>query len=140
MPIAEDNGTAAARRLVVADDALSMASLRTAIELAAEEHGLSDEATFALKVAATEACANALRHGDGGDGVAVELVARDGGVEVEVVSPGEFRLADGADPERGRGLPLIVALADVTEFERARAATRVRIRKRARPPARAAFA
>ena len=140
MRIAEDNRAASARRLVVGDDALSMASLRTAIELAAEENELSDEAAFDLKLAATEAVANALRHGDASGGVEVELTARGATVDVEIVSQGPFRIADGLDPERGRGLPLIVALADVTEFERGNEATRLRIRKRARRRPQPAFA
>ncbi len=107
-----------------------MVSLRTAIELAADERGLSEDACFALKVAATEAVANAFHHAEDGDrGVSVAIVSEDGGVQVEILSHGPFRIANALDPERGRGLPLIVALSDTTEFERDERSTCVRIRK-----------
>jgi anti-sigma regulatory factor (Ser/Thr protein kinase) len=49
---------------------------------------------------------------------------------VEVADSGRFRVTDGLNPERGRGLPLMIALADEVEFSTADEGTRVRIRMR----------
>ena len=118
-------------RLTLRDDPFAAAKIRVAVERLAAEHGLTAEATFELKVAATEAVANALRHGarDGRE-VDVMLRRRDGSIEVEVRDPGSFERSDGLDPERGRGLPLMVALADEVEFASTGDGTRVRLRKR----------
>ena len=127
----QDRATdATARRLVVTDDAESVAALRAAIDAAAARYGLSTESAFALKLAATEAVANALRHADDRR-AEVSLAPAEDAVEVEVVSRGAFQLHHGLDPERGRGLPLIVACADEAAFARENGGTRVRIRKRA---------
>ncbi|MBD0290372.1 MAG: ATP-binding protein [Thermoleophilia bacterium] len=116
-------------RLTVTDDAASVAAVRAAVERAARECGLSREATFGLKVAATEAVANALRHPDAEDeAIAVTLAARPEGIEVEIANRGQFRIGTGLDVERGRGLPLIFALADEVELATSDEGTRVRIR------------
>ncbi len=115
--------------LTVTDDAASVAAVRAAVERAARECGLSREATFGLKVAATEAVANALRHPDTErEAIAVTLAARPEGIEVEIANRGQFRIGTGLDAERGRGLPLMFALADEVELATSDEGTRVRIR------------
>ncbi len=117
-------------RIVVRDEPGSIAGVRSAIEAVASTSGIPRDAVFELKVAANEAVANALAHGRGGT-AAVTLAPRGDGVEVEVVGEGPFRSSGGVDPSHGRGLPLIVALADEVEFASEGDRTRVRIRKRA---------
>jgi anti-sigma regulatory factor (Ser/Thr protein kinase) len=63
-------------------------------------------------------------------------VATEGGpgaVDVEVTSSGRFRPAFGVESEleaeRGRGVPLMLALADEVEFASVRGRTRVRLRR-----------
>src|ERR687885_406509 len=62
--------------------------------------------------------------------VDVALEEKGDAIEVEVKGRGEFRLDYGADSERGRGLPLMVALVDEVEFASTGDGTRVRMRKR----------
>jgi anti-sigma regulatory factor (Ser/Thr protein kinase) len=105
--------------------------LRSAVEKVARAHGLSPEATFDLKVATAEALANAIRHGASGPfEVEVALESDANAIQVEVLDRGRFRVVDALDPERGRGLPLMIALADEVEFAAGDDGTRVRIRMR----------
>jgi anti-sigma regulatory factor (Ser/Thr protein kinase) len=105
--------------------------LRSAVEEVARAHGLSPEATFDLKVATGEALANAVRHGASGPfEVDVALESDANAIQVEVLDRNHFRVVNALDPERGRGLPLMIALADEVEFAAGEDGTRVRIRMR----------
>ncbi len=115
--------------MVVRDEPGSVASVRHAIDAVAAEAGVPRERAFELKVAANEAVANALTHGRAKT-ASVRLASDADGVEVEVVGQGPFRSSAGLEPSHGRGLPLIVALADEVEFASQNELTRVRIRKR----------
>ena len=119
--------------LTVKDEPSAAATVRRAIDWMGREHGLSDEECFDLKLAATEALANALRHGSrAGGAVSVLLERRDDMIELEVQDTGAPHVAPTPepDPDRGRGLPLIEALADDVEFGSVGDGTRVRIRMR----------
>jgi anti-sigma regulatory factor (Ser/Thr protein kinase) len=119
-----------ARYLKLHDEPSSSAQLREAVDEVATR-ALPDEARFELKVAATEALANALKRASPERRpVDVALLARGDAIEIEVRGRGEFRLDYGADSDRGRGLPLMVALVDEVEFVSTEEGTRVRIRKR----------
>jgi serine/threonine-protein kinase RsbW len=119
------------RSLIVRDEPSSVAEVRAAVDTIAVEHGLSPEGAFDLKLATTEAVANALRNSpEDALGIDVTLESDQEVVQVEVVGRGRFRLAEGLDPERGRGLPLMIALADEVEFAASGNGTRVRIRMR----------
>jgi anti-sigma regulatory factor (Ser/Thr protein kinase) len=105
--------------------------VRTAVEAVARANGLSPEATFDLKVATVEALANALRAGTNEPmNVDVSLESDDEAIQVEVLDRGRFQVTNGLDPARGRGLPLMIALADEVDFSRDERGTRVRIRMR----------
>jgi len=123
-------------RLVVHDDPDSVAGMRAAVEDLAAAHGLAPETAFDLKVAATEAVANALRHPGALGAAHVTLARGSDAVEVEVRNRGPFRIGTGLDAERGRGLPLMVALADEVEFSATDDGTSVRIRMRTASPQR----
>ncbi len=130
MQLRRGNRAADRLRIVVRDEPAGVASVRGAIEAVASRSGIPRDGVFELKVAATEALANALAHGRG-ETAAVTLASRDDEIEVEVVGEGPFRTPGSLDASRGRGLPLIVALADEVEFASEHDRTRVRIRKRA---------
>ena len=116
--------------LVVKDEPSSAVELRAAVDRVAAECGLSADASFELKVAATEALANAFRHSASeAPSVNVALGWREDAVEVEVTNRGTFRPEIQFDAESGRGIPLMVALADEVEFSARGGGTRVRIRK-----------
>ena len=120
--------------MILTDEASSVARVRRVVDRVAKAHGLSPEASFDLKLAASEAVANALRHGSEGElAVGVALDRLDDAIEVEVQDHGNFNPEPVDDPERGRGIPLMLALADEVEFTSTEAGTRVRIRKRIDP-------
>ncbi len=125
----ETRSAAAGRcRLVVHDNPGSVAGMRAAVDELAAEHGLAPETAFDLKVAATEAVANALRHPEAPGAADVILAGGADAVEIEVRNRGPFRIGTGLDAERGRGLPLMVALADEVQFSATDDGTSVRIR------------
>ncbi|MBD0317343.1 MAG: ATP-binding protein [Thermoleophilia bacterium] len=124
------NSTVDGFRVVVHDDRDSVAGMRAAVDDLAAEHGLAPETAFDLKVAVTEAVANALRHPGAPRAAHVTVAAGDDAVEVEVRNQGRFRVGTGPDVERGRGLPLMVALADEVQFSATEDGTCVRIRMR----------
>jgi len=118
--------------LHVPDDPVAVAALRRTLTEVATDAGLSRESSFALRLAATEAVANALRHPGPENATVVRIHADRAGVEVEVTSDGPFRIReDTGAPDRGRGLPLIIALMDEAEFRRRDGTTSVRLWKRA---------
>ncbi len=117
--------------LILTDEPSSTANLRRVVDSMARARGLSPEARFDLKLAATEAVANALRHGSpDGRAVGIALEERDGAIELEVQDQGRLGNGRAYDGERGRGIPLMLAVADEVEFASTDQGTRVRIRKR----------
>jgi serine/threonine-protein kinase RsbW len=108
--------------------------LRAAVDRIADRCRLADADRFDLKLAATEAVTNALRHAPDDHVVDVIVAADETSVDIEVADAGAFSAqrtphARG-DAESGRGIPLMIALVDEVEFTRTRNGTRVRIRKR----------
>lgn len=87
---------------------------------------------FDLKLAATEALTNAVKQAGDGHVVEVVLEGHDGVVDVQVADRGRFVPPSRRSgfSEGGRGIPLMLALADEIEFAQTGAGTRVRIRKR----------
>ncbi len=99
--------------ILVRDEPSSLAEVRAAVDTIPAEHGLSAEPSFDLKVARGEALANALRRARNNEvAVDVTLESDRDVIGVEVVDGGRFRIDEGPDPEHGRGLPLMIALAD----------------------------
>jgi anti-sigma regulatory factor (Ser/Thr protein kinase) len=117
-------------QLALRNEPGATAELRRALETIAGEYGLGSEERFALKLAGTEALTNALKGTPYGEVVHVRLSGCDGSVQVEVRAPGEFRARGLATVEGGRGIPLMLALADEVEFASTAEGTRVRVRKR----------
>ena len=98
----------------------------------ADRLGLAPEDRFDVKLAATEAVTNAVKQAGEGSDVEVVLEGGDGILEVQVADRGRFVPAPRAQrfSERGRGIPLMLALVDEVEFAQTGDGTRVRMRKR----------
>src|SRR4029078_3002115 len=81
--------------------------LRRALDCIARASGLAADATFDLKLAATEALTNAIKGAPRDHVVDVAIEGRDRAVEVEVTHRGRFRPAfeTALGDERGRGGP-----------------------------------
>jgi serine phosphatase RsbU (regulator of sigma subunit)/anti-sigma regulatory factor (Ser/Thr protein kinase)/ligand-binding sensor protein/putative methionine-R-sulfoxide reductase with GAF domain len=89
--------------------------LRRLIGTAAFDHGLPATRLYDLKLAASEACANAVEHATAPGDIEVIVWSLPDRVIVEVTNPGGFRpgLSRESDQRRrGLGLPLMAALAD----------------------------
>lgn len=101
----------------------------------ASERGLSQEDTWDLMLATTEAVANVINHGTpcGQRGFRLRVQFCGEGVCVEICDCGTFsptiRKPD-TDSVGGRGIPLIAAVSDVFEVMPGADRTRVRIGKR----------
>ncbi len=94
-----------------------LAAIRRFIEEIGEEARLEPSRVFDLKVAVSEACANAVEH-SGGTHAPLEVCAwfHPDRLVVQVNDSGDFRLPRGErgplTESRGLGLPLMVALTD----------------------------
>jgi PAS domain S-box-containing protein len=104
--------------------------VRPFLDEVAEIAGLSHERAFDLKVAVSEACANAIEHaGPQEQPVRVSAVLEDVRLTVQVEGRGGFQLPGQGPSERrqhrGLGFPLMVALSDALSVERFRDGTRV---------------
>jgi len=109
--------------------------LRRVVDRVARASGLAADATFDLKLAATEALTNAVKGPPEDHVVDVAIEGAHRAVDVEVTNSGRFRPEFGveseleAQAERGRGVPLMLALVDEVEFASVRGRTRVRLRR-----------
>jgi anti-sigma regulatory factor (Ser/Thr protein kinase) len=108
--------------------------LRRALDALGRQCGLTSDEQFALNLAGTEALTNALEGAPRGEHVDVRLSGCEGSVQVEVRGPGQFRPSAVANVERGRGIPLMLAVADEVDFASTPDGTRVRVRKRLGEP------
>lgn len=100
--------------------------------------GAPEGASDDIKLALTEACANAVRHAVGSDGYSVGFTIDADGCEIEVVDLGPGfdepsvepdAVEPDADLEAGRGVMLMQALMDDLQFSRQDSGTSVRLRK-----------
>jgi len=121
-------------RLRLGNEPGATSKLRRALDCIARASGLAADATFDLKLAATEALTNAIKGAPRDHVVDVAIEGRDRAVEVEVTHRGRFRPAFGVETalegESGRGIPLMLALMDEVEFASLRrGGVRVRLRR-----------
>ncbi len=111
------------RMIRVKAETSRLADIRRFVEEVAGQVTLDMERTFDLKVAVSEACANAVEHA-GSQNVPLEVCARVRARRLTfvVTDTGPFRppSAPRENPQnRGLGLPLMVALMDEVSFTRA---------------------
>jgi serine/threonine-protein kinase RsbW len=115
--------------------------LRTIVGCLADDLGMSSQEAQDTKLAITEACANAIRHGspDGPEsGVLIRLITDAGGILAEVTDHGRgFDVNTLITPEPaervgGLGIPLMKALSDRVEFFRTAKGMTVRLVKKVR--------
>jgi serine/threonine-protein kinase RsbW len=120
-------------RLRLRNEPEATSKLRQALERVARASGLAADATFDLKLAATEALTNAIKGAPKDHVVDVAIEGGHGAVDVEVTHRGGFRPTFGVESaleaESGRGIPLMLALVDEVEFASVRGGTRVRLRR-----------
>lgn len=113
------------RILSVAPEPVRLAEVRRFVEVVALEAGIGDEKLFDLKVAVSEACANAVEH-SGGQHAPLEISAfvYSDRIVFEIRDSGGFRMPGTPRPSRrehrGLGLPLMVALMDEVHFAKTR--------------------
>jgi serine phosphatase RsbU (regulator of sigma subunit)/anti-sigma regulatory factor (Ser/Thr protein kinase) len=104
--------------LTLPPDLAYVSDARRLMEEVGAATGLSEDRVFDLKVAVSEACANAIEHARGGVDVLARLVP--GRIIIEISNPGEFLpgLSVGSGRRRGLGLPLMASLADRVQISR----------------------
>lgn len=126
-------------RLSLPRDARFVALLRNLASCVFDDIGVPEDAADDIRLALTEACANAIRHAVGSSEYSVSLSIDVEGCEIEVVDLGpgfDFGAdedGDGEEPdhstETGRGVLLMRALVDDLEFVRQDRGTAVTLRK-----------
>jgi serine/threonine-protein kinase RsbW len=117
-----DTSEVFSRTIRIKPETSRLAEVRRFVDEVASGVGLDAEKAFDLKVAVSEACANAVKHA-GRETAMLEVTAsrRDDRLTFDVVDAGQFRTPTPgpADTEsRGLGLPLMVALMDEVRFTR----------------------
>lgn len=126
--LAEDHSTRLELELPAEPEAVSTA--RHQLERWLAETGEGHDDVLAIKLALSEACANAVEHAYGpGQGHTFHLLVErlDGEVVIEVSDKGHWRAARGS--RRGLGLGMIDQLMDSVDVKRTSSGTTVRMRK-----------
>jgi serine/threonine-protein kinase RsbW len=131
--------TAQAIALTIPAKAEYLVLTRLVLSGLARSHEIDEESLADLKLAVTEACANAVRHAYEDEPGAIRLVytVRDGEIDVTVTDDGAgFSLEELPEPapagfsEDGMGLSIIRAVTDGFEVEGGPDGSRVRFVKR----------
>jgi integral membrane sensor domain MASE1/anti-sigma regulatory factor (Ser/Thr protein kinase) len=122
--------TDAPLRLTMAASPDALGPLRSTIRRWLRELGAEPDEEYAILVACSEACTNAIQHPFGARAgeLVVDLDASGGEVSIAVRDSGSWRPPSTRDG--GRGLPLIEALMDSVEVDRGTTGTVVRMRRR----------
>ena len=102
---------------VFKSDFESLAPIRDFVGKCAAEIGLGEEQTFRIKLAVSEACANAIEHPKEKSDLTLWAWNREDRLTVDVWHAAEFQVKTGRGQDnRGMGLPLMVASADEVTF------------------------
>lgn len=123
------------RELSIPADVSKVGEVRDFADAAAEAFGFDAEDRYRIKLAATEAVANAVEHGasSADDTIRLRAVDEDGALTFYVTDPGKFVprvVPRGALPERGRGLAFIGQLMDEVDLTPGDDGTVIRFSKR----------
>lgn len=103
------------RELRIPAELCQVSVAREYVAVRARKAGLTERQVFDLKVAVSEACANAIEHSDSREDVVIQTRRRTGRFQVCVCHPGEFRPGHAGrinSHHRGFGLPLMIGLLD----------------------------
>jgi PAS domain S-box-containing protein len=124
-------------RLKLSPDRDALTSLRRMLTRWLREAGAQEDEVHDLVMAANEAWQNALEHGTGfaRTTIGVDLEADPGGQVAITVRDAGRRDRSPSDPDRGRGIELMRALADEVTLELAPHGSTVRLRRALRAPA-----
>lgn len=97
-----------------------LGEVRAIVDDLAHEAMLDEDRTYDLKVAVSEACANAIEHSPVKEKVTLSAWLDRQRLLVEVRHPGAFEIhpGSGGTRHRGLGLPLMVALMDEVKISR----------------------
>jgi serine/threonine-protein kinase RsbW len=110
------------RSLTVKAETASLAEVRRFVEDVTSEAEVETEKAFDLKVAVSEACANAVEHtASPEEDLLIEVSLTRDRLTFDITDTGPFRppsLPREAGESRGLGLPLMVALMDEVRFSR----------------------
>jgi anti-sigma regulatory factor (Ser/Thr protein kinase)/putative methionine-R-sulfoxide reductase with GAF domain len=126
--VATITGTEPELHVRVPAEATQLVLIRRVLQGWMNQHGIDERKHYAVIAASGEAVANAIEHAYGPTGGTIELTAeRDRQtLVVRVRDFGRWRPPRG--PDRGRGTPMIRALADGVELDRSDAGTTVELR------------
>jgi anti-sigma regulatory factor (Ser/Thr protein kinase) len=119
-------------RLRLRNEPGATSKLRRAVDRVARASGLAADATFDLKLAATEALTNAVKGAPEDHVVDVAIEGGHSAVDVEVTNSGRFRPEFGVESSSKQSAGaafLSLALVDEVEFASVRGRTRVRLRR-----------
>ncbi len=132
---AGDGRPSEVRELTMPADFRLLGEARELIQSTGLELGFDEAAIWDMKLAGTEALANAIEHGTAVDGlIHMRLASADGELLLEVSGGGRPEEASGgSDPQRGRGIAIMSALMDEVALKRDGDATVVRLSKRRMP-------
>jgi anti-sigma regulatory factor (Ser/Thr protein kinase) len=102
------------RSMILEPDLSEVGRARGFVREIAAEAGFSEERTFDMTVASSEAIANAIEHVPEKSHVTVRTLLYVDRLEVQVEGPGEFRPPRSLQERssRGMGLPLMASLSD----------------------------
>jgi anti-sigma regulatory factor (Ser/Thr protein kinase) len=110
----------------VPSEPATMAGLRRRLRTWLELRGLSEEERDDALIAVSEACNNAIEHAYGEDGGTIHLLLehRERTLAIRVQDRGRWH-PTAPSFERGRGIPLMRAVMDMTTVEHSEGGTRV---------------
>ena len=118
----------------ISADVSRLKEARDFAERAAREFGLSDDDSYQVKLAISEAVTNAIQHGSSSptDPIRIVVAEESGALVFEVIDTGRFRprVRRGVLPESGRGLEFMRLLMDEVDLRPGLTGTLLRISKR----------
>jgi anti-sigma regulatory factor (Ser/Thr protein kinase) len=131
-----DNKHRIERRLDVQSHTKNLALIRNEVEDVASKCGFSDADIYQMKVAVSEAAANAIEHGSPlgeKNQVHLQIECSPGRISIEVIDEGVFKarlpVTNGRPSHRGRGIFLMTALMDEVNITEGQEGTIVRLVK-----------
>ena len=132
-----------ASELTIKADYRLLDEARALIHWTGRQTGFDEAAIHDVKVAATEALANAIEHGTARDGlIHLRLTPREGELQLEISGGGKSEQTSAAagerrpsapNPRRGRGTAIMFALMDEVAFKRDGNDTLIQLVKRKAP-------